>query len=178
VAEHLFLVGMMGAGKSTVGALVARRLEIPFVDIDADVEARAGATVADVFERDGEPAFRAMERDALAESARDPHPSVIAVGGGAVLDAANRDAMRSEGSVVWLRASAATLAARVGDGTGRPLLSVPGGSDEAAIDGLLARRAALYAEVCDAVVDVDRREPEEVCTAVLDAMRVLSGGRP
>jgi shikimate kinase len=176
VAEHLFLVGMMGAGKSTVGALVARRLGMPFVDTDAAVEDRAGATVADVFERDGEPAFRAMESEALAESARDPRPSVIAVGGGAVLDATNRHSMRSAGAVVWLRASAATLADRVGQGEGRPLLSGPDGSNAAAIGALAARRDPLYSEVCDAVVDVDGRSPEDVTNAVLDARRILSGG--
>src|SRR5450432_3368195 len=99
-ARHLVLVGMMGSGKSTVGKRCAERLARPLVDTDEIVENLAGASIADVFERDGEAAFRALERQAVADACAARVPAVIAAGGGAVLDAENRKHMRAAGTVV------------------------------------------------------------------------------
>jgi shikimate kinase len=160
---HLLLVGMMGAGKTTVGRLVAERLHRPYRDSDAMVEEATGRTVPELFASDGEAAFRAAESDALRRAVVPP-PAVISVAGGAVLDPANRVLLAESGTVVWLRAEPSTLAGRVGDGGGRPLLAP---DPTAALAELDAVRRPLYAEVADAVVDVDGLEAAQVAEVVL-----------
>jgi shikimate kinase len=161
---HLLLVGMMGSGKTTVGRLVARRLGRPFLDSDAEVERSTGRSVAQIFAADGEAAFRVEERRVLEEAVASPAPAVIAVAGGAVLDPHNRSVIEHAGTVVWLRADPATLARRVGDGRGRPLL---GSDPPEALERLAEERTPLYAEVADAVVDVDGAAPKAIAGAVL-----------
>jgi shikimate kinase len=160
----VLLVGMMGAGKTTVGRLVADRLGCPYADSDAEVEAATGRTVPEIFAEQGEAAFRAAEAEVLAKAVAGDGPVVVSVAGGAVLDPANRALIRRSGTVVWLRASPATLAGRVGDGVGRPLLSERPGE---ALARLEVVRRPYYAEVADAAVDVDGSTPEAVAEAVL-----------
>jgi shikimate kinase len=162
--KHLVLIGLMGAGKTTVGAECAQRLGRPFVDSDDLVVSAARMTVEGIFADGGEPRFRQLERDVVADVAASPAPLVIACGGGTVLDADNRRALRASGVVVWLRAPAATLLARVGDGSTRPLLR-----DDPA--GALARLARLrepaYEAAAHACVDTDDLEVAAVADAVL-----------
>jgi shikimate kinase len=159
MTPRILLVGMMGAGKTTTGALVARTLGWGYRDSDADVAATTGLSVPDLFARDGEAAFRRAEAQVLADACADPEPSVVSVAGGAVLSEDNRRLISCSGIVVWLRARPETLAARVGDGVGRPLL----GSDPAeAIVRLAEVRAPLYAKLADLVIDVDDLTPAEV----------------
>lgn len=163
--RSIVLVGMMGAGKTTVGRLLAGRLGWPYWDSDLQVERATGHTVAELFAAGGEPAFRSLETDALRQALAAQSDEVVSVAGGAVLDPANRELLRRSGTVVWLRADPATLAARVGDGTGhRPLLD---GDPAGALRRLDAVRRPLYAEVADVVVDVDRLTPDEVAERVL-----------
>ena len=124
-AGHLVLVGMMGAGKTTVGRRCATRLGRGFVDTDDLVESTTGMRVAEIFETQGEPAFRELERVAVADACASPEPLVIACGGGAVLDPDSRRALRDAGLVVWLRAAPEVLSGRVGQdgGATRPLLA-------------------------------------------------------
>jgi shikimate kinase len=164
MTPRILLVGMMGAGKTTTGQLVAQRLGWGYRDSDADVEAATGLTVPELFLRDGEAAFRQAEAEVLAEACDDPDPSVVSVAGGAVLSHENRRLITSSGTVVWLRARPETLAARVGDGAGRPLL----GDDPAtAMIQLDAVRAPLYAEVAGVVIDVDELPPHDVAARIL-----------
>lgn len=121
-AKHLVLIGLMGAGKTTVGLECARRLGRPFVDTDDLVTRADGRTVAEIFAGDGETRFRELERVAVADVCASPTLLVIGCGGGTVLDPENRRALRAAGVVIWLRAPAATLVARVGNGATRPLL--------------------------------------------------------
>ena len=114
MTPRILLVGMMGAGKTTTGNLLAERLGWGYRDSDADVEAATGLTVPELFARDGEAAFRRAEATVLAEACADPSPSVVSVAGGAVLSEENRRLIASSGVVVWLRARPETLAARVG----------------------------------------------------------------
>ena len=162
----IYLVGMMGSGKTTVGRLLAERLALPFLDSDAQVVANTGMTVPEIFEQHGEPAFRAEESKALREAAEGPR-AVVAVAGGAVLDPENRKLLRSTGTVVWLRADLATVTKRVGRGTGRPLLA----DDPAAVlAALYPERRPLYEELADIAVDVDDVRPEAVVDAIVDAL--------
>jgi shikimate kinase len=165
---HVVLVGMMASGKSAVGPIVAERLGRPFVDSDDQVEARTGRTVREIFEADGEAAYRQLETDALREALDRPDPVVVAAAGGTVLDAGNRERMREAGTVVWLYADPAMLAGRVRDGDHRPLL----GDDPAAtMHRLHEERLALYQEVADHVVDVTDRSVEDVAGAIVGLLR-------
>jgi shikimate kinase len=151
-APSLFLVGPMGAGKTTIGRRVAEALALPFFDLDHEIEASAGASVALIFELEGEPGFRRREHAALAElSARDG--IVLATGGGAVLDADNRRLLRQRGYVVWLRASVAQQLARLARDRKRPLLAAP--DREQRLAELARVREPLYAEVADLALQPD-----------------------
>lgn len=158
---------MMGAGKSTVGRALARRLGWPYLDSDEQVERRTGRTVPDIFAEQGEAAFRAEERAALAEATTSLGPVVVSVAGGAVLDPENCRRLREGGTVVWLRAPVPTLAERVGDGSGRPLL---GDDPRSALDRLYEERRPLYAQLADVVVDVQDVPPEQVVDEILAAV--------
>jgi shikimate kinase len=164
MTAHILLVGMMGAGKSTTGQLVADRLGWGYRDSDADVAAMTGLSVPELFAREGEAAFRRAEAEVLASACTEERPLVISVAGGAVLDPANRALIVKSGTVIWLRARPETLGQRVGDGAGRPLL---GGDPTAAMTRLLAQRAPLYAELAGLVIDVDDLTPSEVADRIL-----------
>ena len=167
MTAHILLVGMMGAGKTTTGHLVADRLGWGYRDSDEDVESTTGLTVPEIFERDGEDAFRKIESRVLASACAEEHPHVISVAGGAVLETDNRALVARSGFVVWLRASPETLGARVGDGAGRPLL---GEDPTAAMRRLLEARAPVYADLAELVIDVDDLAPEQVAERILAAV--------
>lgn len=164
-AGHLVLVGMMGAGKSTVGRILSERLGRPLVDTDQRIEASTGKTVRQIFADEGEPAFRALETQVLRESLQQDDPSVIAAAGGVVLDPENRRLLvESDARVVWLRADTALLVERVRNGAHRPLLD----EDPATVLQRMAEtRGDLYREVADLIVTVDGRPANEVAEAVL-----------
>jgi shikimate kinase / 3-dehydroquinate synthase len=156
---------MMGAGKTTVGRGLADRLGWTYLDSDAEVEAAWGATVPEIFATNGEAAFRAAESTVLREAVSQPDPVVVSVAGGAVLDPENRALISASGTVVWLRASVRTLAKRVGQGQGRPLL---GESPADALVGLVQVREPLYAELADMVIDVDELRPAQIIDRIAE----------
>ena len=159
MSGHLVLIGMMGAGKTTVGGRVARRLDRRFVDSDVQVESRAGRTVRQIFEADGEAAFRALESEVLAEALAEEESLVIAAAGGPVLDPVNRARMRQCGTVVFLEASPDDLVGRVGGDDHRPLLA----DDPAAkLKEMDAARRDLYLETAHHVVDATKPIDEVV----------------
>lgn len=165
--DRVVLVGMMGSGKSTVAALLGRETGWPVRELDDDVEARLGKTVARVFAEDGEPSFRHAESVALAE-ALDASPVVVSTGGGVVEDADNRRAIARAGAlVVWLDAGDETLLERVGSSDARPLLADDAPSS---LRRLREGREAWYREVADVRIDTAGRTPEVVARLVLEAL--------
>lgn len=159
---------MMGAGKTTVGTRLAARLGWRYLDSDHQVESLTGATVREIFERDGEAAFRREETRALRRATSLDDPSVIGVAGGAVLDAGNRALLQAAGTVVWLRARTETLVERVKrGGDHRPLLAE---DPEGTLARLNEERRPLYEEVADIVVDVDELDPDSTVERILAAL--------
>lgn len=146
------LVGMMGAGKTTVGRRVAKLLDRPFVDADDELAERTGRSVRDWFAEHGEAVFRQAEFEVMKDLVGDGNGRVIAAGGGAVTSEATRACLRSGALVVWLRAGVPFLATRVGRKDHRPLLD---DDMEATLTRLMDERSDLYAAVADIVIDVE-----------------------
>lgn len=163
------LIGPPGAGKTTLGGLLAEHLGVAFRDVDHDIEASAGKPISDIFVDDGEPAFRALEVAAVAD-ALDTHGGVLALGGGAVIAAATRAALRGH-RVVYLRVGLSDAAERVGLNTARPLLAL---NPRATLRTLLAQRAPLYAEVATITVNTDGRAPAEILRDVVAQLDEVS----
>jgi shikimate kinase len=172
--RHLVLIGMMGVGKSSVGRRVALRLGRQFLDTDRLVEEEAGCTVAEIFASEGEPAFRALENAAVRRALDSDPFAVIAFGGGAVLEPANRGLARELALVVWLQAPVRDLARRVSaaqlrsGGTARPLLSA-GRSPEQVLGELARQREEAYRATAHVLVETAGRSPGQAATAVLVA---------
>ncbi|WP_214365957.1 shikimate kinase [Pseudonocardia sp. H11422] len=166
VRPTLILVGPPGSGKSTVGKVLARRLGVGFTDIDVLIEERIGKSIADMFTQDGEDAFRALEREVVARALAETD-GVLALGGGSVLAAATREALRGH-RVVSLKVGLADGLRRTGMSTARPLLA--GVNPRATFKALLDARAPLYHEVATVEVDTVRRSANQVATAVLAAL--------
>lgn len=162
----IMLTGFMGTGKSEVGRRLAQRLGRAFVDTDHLIEERAGKRVAAIFAEDGEPAFRALERAAVAEAAG-RGGAVVAVGGGAVLDPENVRRLRASGILVHLTARPEVVLARVGDGGTRPLLAH---DPEGAVRKLLAERGPAYAAAADLTVDTSDRAADEIVAEIQQAL--------
>jgi shikimate kinase len=172
------LVGYRGTGKSTVGRILAERLDWEFADADHEVEARAGRPIARIFAEEGESAFRDLEEQVLADLTVRPN-TVIATGGGAILRSTNRDLLRSFGFVAWLTADAETLARRLARDPSRvearPALTSAGTLDE--IADVLAARLPHYREVADLEVGTAGRSCREVAEAVIRALGGVKAGR-
>jgi shikimate kinase len=166
--NHLVLIGLMGAGKTTVGRECASRLGRDFVDTDDVVRAHAQMPIDEIFATAGEAHFRELERQAVRDVCASPAPLVIACGGGTVVDAENRKCLRRAGTVVWLRAPVGVLVARVGDGASRPLLA---GDPERALTRLEAAREAAYEASADVTIDTADRDVEGVAAAVLEVFK-------
>jgi shikimate kinase len=159
------LVGPMGAGKTTVGRVLARRWGVDVRDTDADVEAGAGKPVSEIFVDEGEETFRALEKTAVA-AALSSHDGVLSLGGGAVLDADTR-ALLAGHTVVFLRVGLSDAVKRVGLGSARPLLL---GNVRGRVKQLLEERAPVYESVATLVVDTDGRTPEQVADDIEERM--------
>jgi shikimate kinase len=173
LAPRVVLVGPMGAGKTTVGGLLASRWGVEVRDTDHDVEATAGKEISEIFVDEGEDRFRLLERAAVVEALAS-HAGVLALGGGAVLDPETRADLRGH-RVVWLRVGLSDATRRVGLGSGRPLLL---GNIRSRIKTLLDERAPVYAEVATVTVDTDGRTPEDVADEVARAVEDPAAGVP
>lgn len=169
--RSLVLVGMMGAGKSAVGRRLAARLGLPFVDADAEIEAAAGCSIADIFEVHGEPAFREGERKVIARLLDGP-PRVIATGGGAFMSEETRALIAAKAISIWLRADLETLVARVARRSHRPLLR--DGDPRRILSALSAERDPVYA-LADVIVESDDAPLATMVNRVLAAVAAFLG---
>jgi shikimate kinase len=160
--KHLFLVGFMGAGKSTVGQSIATELAVPFVDLDLQVALDAGKSITKIFSDDGESVFRGFESAAL-HTMLGSTPSVISTGGGLIARSENRAFMHNHGTVVYLSAEWETLKHRIGDTTGRPLAQ--SGNDWSATKDLWLDRCPLYEEA-DIIVKTDQLTITQIITEI------------
>jgi shikimate kinase len=149
-ASRIFLVGPMGAGKTTIGKKLARALHLRFVDCDHEIEHRTGATIPLIFDVEGEAGFRAREKRVIEDLVQEDD-IVVATGGGAVLDPENRAALHASGYVVYLHAPLEHLLARTRGDTNRPLLKA--GDRVKKMQEILTAREPLYREVADLIVD-------------------------
>ncbi len=174
--RHLFLIGFSYTGKSSAGRLAAERLGMPFIDLDERIERRAERPIPEIFEAEGEPAFRALEREALAEVCAEGG-AVIATGGGVPVDAENRRLMRESGVVVLLEARAETIRARqeAAEGESRPMLA--GGDPLERIVDLKAERQAAYADAADWTVHTDALDAGGVAGEVARGYEIVAGAR-
>jgi shikimate kinase len=162
--KNVFLVGAMGAGKSTIGRSLASLMRLPFIDSDHEIEARTGAPVTLIFEIEGEAGFRQRESGVIDELTRTEN-IVLATGGGAVLMAENRRCLRERGTVVYLQASLETLLERTRHDRDRPLLQT--GDREGVLKRLLEQRDPLYREVAHIVVETTHRPPATVAREIV-----------
>lgn len=166
----IFLTGFMGTGKSTVGRSLAKRLGLRFVDLDVEIERRAGRTISAIFADAGEERFREMEADALRAVA--PCDAVVATGGGAIVAADNRATMRAAGPIICLTARIEELVRRTAKDSKRPLLV--GDDVESRVRRLLAARAEAYAEA-DLQIDTTGVPVAKVVRRIMDYLE--AGGR-
>ncbi len=161
----LALIGAPGSGKSTLGPALAQRLGVPFVDVDAVIEARQGREIRDIFADDGEPAFRVIERDVTVELLAGE--GVVSLGGGAPLTPEIAAALAAV-PTVWLQVDARNAVKRIGLDEGRPLLA--GGGVRATLIKLLNARTPVYRELADVEIDTNGHEPDELVGLILTAL--------
>lgn len=161
----MWLIGMMGSGKTTVGRGAAGRIGVPFYDTDDLVVDISRMSINDIWDGVGEEGFRELERRAVA--AVPVTGFLAAAGGGAVLDPDNREHMRQGAPIVWLRCAPNVLADRLESDGSRPLLAAPGVPAEERIAGILAERSDLYSDVASDIIDTDDRELDDVITDVI-----------
>lgn len=163
--ENVFLVGPMGAGKTTIGRLLAKEMNLEFVDSDLEIEARTGADIAWIFDVEGEQGFRAREKKVIEELTQ-RKKIVLATGGGVVLDPENRKFLHSRGVVVYLMATVSQQVERTKRDQKRPLIQNLN-DPKAKLTELMEIRDPLYREVADYVVATNKRGPKAVCAEII-----------
>ncbi len=165
--RNLFLVGPMGAGKSAVGRHLARLLHLEFVDSDEEIETRTGVDIPFIFEKEGEEGFRKREGKVIDELSR-RDGVVLATGGGAIVDAENRNRLGARGFVIYLHTSVRQQLERTRPGRERPLLESD--DKEKVLQDLMDERDPLYREISDLIVETDGRRVQTVAREIQDAL--------
>jgi shikimate kinase len=168
------LVGLMGAGKTSIGRRLAQEVKLPFIDADAEIEQAAGQSIEEIFERHGEEFFRDGERRVIARLLEGP-PHVLATGGGAFMDAGTRRLLKRRAITVWIKADLPILLARIGRRGNRPLLK--NGDRQAILERLIAERYPLYAEAAIAI-ESGEGPPEDMVAGVLKRLEDYCAAHP
>lgn len=168
--RNVILVGPMGAGKSTIGRLLARELHLVFKDSDKEIEVRTGADIPWIFDVEGEQGFREREQAVIADLCQE-EGLVLATGGGAVMRPANREALRDGGWVVYLHTSVDQQLERTSRDRNRPLLRTANPGE--VLRGLMATRDPLYREIADVIIETDQRPPRLVVQELLGRLEQL-----
>lgn len=167
---HLYLIGYRGSGKSTVGRKLAEKLSRPFIDSDEWIETRCGQSIREIFKKYGESGFRDREEEVVKEIAADKQPSIVALGGGAVLRTSNRNRIADSGRTVLLEASAELLHKRITEdaasGERRPNLTDRAGIDE--VIAVLRQRQSLYRQTAQKIVSSEGKSPDQMVLEILD----------
>ena len=169
--DRLFLIGMMGAGKSTVGRLLARRCGFEFIDCDRELESRSGVSVATIFELEGEESFRRREAALIDELTQRPR-TVLATGGGAILAEENRRHLRQRGLAIYLRATVDEILRRTQKDRARPLLQTA--DRRGRIEQLLAEREALYAQIAHVTVQSGSSNPNRLVARLIEDEQIAA----
>lgn len=172
-SKHLWLIGVTGVGKTSVGRRVARLANVPFFDTDAEVSRMCNRSIVDFWEENGEDAFRRLEVEAVRSAAHLRTRSVIATGGGAILDPESRVLMRQSGWVVLLQANIEWLVDRLADKKRRPILD---GDLQSRLTTLMSERSNLYQETAHVDLDVTARSKDDCAEAIYDYWRAANGG--
>ena len=158
---NIYLIGMMGTGKSTVGELLTKKLDYPFVDLDKNIEKYAGKSITKIFENDGEENFRILESEQLRFYSK----SVIACGGGIIMREENRTFMKENGKIVLLTASIPELSKRIIEPDSRPLLA--GKNKEELLKNIWLERRLHYFNTADYTIETDHKTHEEIAGEIL-----------
>jgi shikimate kinase/3-dehydroquinate synthase len=179
--NNIFLVGLMGSGKTTIGRSLAKKLNLRFIDADQEIEIRTGASIPLIFEIEGEASFRQREADVIRDLTAQ-QGIVLATGGGAVLNETSRQLLRERGTVIYLRASVASILQRTSHDKNRPLLQTA--DPRAKIEALSRERAPLYQEVAHITIETGRPNVHSVVHTILSQLESnahspqLEGGLP
>lgn len=173
--DNLILIGFMGSGKTTVGLKLSYRLRMPVEDTDKLIERRQGMSISEIFEREGEEAFRKMESGLLEEIAKQDYPRIFSVGGGTPVRPENRELLKRCGLTVYLRVRPETVYERLRGDTTRPLLQCADPLEQ--IRRLLGERQEAYEECADVAVDVDDISMEELLDRIADAWEQKTAGK-
>lgn len=168
-SDNIFLIGPMGAGKTTIGRQIAKNLGVEFVDSDHEIEQRTGASIPLIFEIEGEEGFRRREREVIDDLTR-RKGIVLATGGGAVLDTANRNHLAGRGTVIYLRASLDHLLKRTARDRNRPLLHTE--DPRARLEGIMKIREPLYREIADIIIDTDSNTVRATVRMIEDQLQM------
>jgi 3-dehydroquinate synthase len=169
--QNVFLVGLMGAGKTTIGRILARKLGLKFIDSDHEIEARTGASIPWIFEIEGETSFRRREADVIRDLCGQ-EGLVLATGGGAILNADSRALLKSRGTVVYLRATVNSILQRTAHDKNRPLLQTA--DPRKKLEELMAVRDPLYTEIADLVIDTGRPNVQSMVQTILTQLDTMA----
>lgn len=173
--RNIILVGLMGAGKTTVGRALAKKLNRRFIDSDHEIEARTGASIPLIFEIEGEEGFRQREAEVIRDLTAQ-QGIILATGGGAILRPENRECLKAGGVVIYLRASIANILQRTSHDKSRPLLQTA--DPRARLEELSRVREPLYLEVADMVIETGRPNVQSLVQTILTELERLSGPAP